>query len=271
VPGSHLGVSPQASGDLSQFLHYLSLRPSLGELCNQMISMWPASVQITDVCIGEVRANGSIAFSGSFKYEANRSSLVSLATVWDNLPPAVAFRDREVLVWADRGEVEEQFPELAAARPSLGSVMAAPLMSRASPYGVFVACSDQHLADPGEALAVFKEYSLVLSLYVFQLLGLQQQSPGASARAASPSEDPRRRTVVPHQMSQRQLSILRLMVEGHTNVEIGRLIGFSESTVRQETMAIYAFLNVSGRRDAVDGAIARGLADITADEVRPAP
>jgi DNA-binding NarL/FixJ family response regulator len=44
-----------------------------------------------------------------------------------------------------------------------------------------------------------------------------------------------------------------------TNPQIAARIGFSDSTVRQETMAIYRFLGAEGRRDAVQIASLRGL------------
>jgi DNA-binding NarL/FixJ family response regulator len=61
------------------------------------------------------------------------------------------------------------------------------------------------------------------------------------------------------ELTPRQLRILHLLAEGMTNPQIAARIGFSDSTVRQETMAIYRFLNADGRRDAVHIAGLRGL------------
>ena len=49
------------------------------------------------------------------------------------------------------------------------------------------------------------------------------------------------------------------MSQGMTNGQIARALKFSESTVRQETMAIYRYLQVPGRVEAVDAAIDRGI------------
>ena len=51
-------------------------------------------------------------------------------------------------------------------------------------------------------------------------------------------------------LTDRQLDILKLMAEGKTNGSIARELAFSESTVRQETMAIYRSLGVAGREEA---------------------
>ena len=61
------------------------------------------------------------------------------------------------------------------------------------------------------------------------------------------------------QLSARQLSILRGMVEGKTNHELATELGFSVSTIRHETMRIYQALGVSDRKEAAKKALVLGL------------
>lgn len=63
----------------------------------------------------------------------------------------------------------------------------------------------------------------------------------------------------PRALSARQQRVLELMAQGMTNGQIARSLKFSESTVRQETMAIYRYLQVPGRVEAVEVAVERGL------------
>jgi DNA-binding CsgD family transcriptional regulator len=60
-------------------------------------------------------------------------------------------------------------------------------------------------------------------------------------------------------LSSRQLRVLALMAKGMTNGQIARVLAFSESTIRQETMAIYRTLQVKGRAEAVDYGRSHGL------------
>lgn len=60
-------------------------------------------------------------------------------------------------------------------------------------------------------------------------------------------------------LTSRQLRVLALMAKGMTNGQIARVLAFSESTVRQETMAIYRTLQVKGRAEAVDFGRTHGL------------
>lgn len=64
---------------------------------------------------------------------------------------------------------------------------------------------------------------------------------------------------VPDELSERQSLVLTLMAEQKTNAQISRIIGYSESTVRQETMAIFRYLGVHDRREAAKVASLRGL------------
>jgi DNA-binding NarL/FixJ family response regulator len=61
------------------------------------------------------------------------------------------------------------------------------------------------------------------------------------------------------QLSQRQILILRGMVEGKTNHELATELGFSVSTIRHETMRIYQALTVSDRKEAAKMAVMLNL------------
>ena len=54
------------------------------------------------------------------------------------------------------------------------------------------------------------------------------------------------------ELTERQRQVLKLMADGMTNGQIARVLRFSESTVRQETMAIYRIFGVRGRAEAVE-------------------
>lgn len=51
-------------------------------------------------------------------------------------------------------------------------------------------------------------------------------------------------------LTERQAQILQLMSEGKTNLAISQILGFSESTIRQESIRIYEKLRCDGRKEA---------------------
>ena len=52
------------------------------------------------------------------------------------------------------------------------------------------------------------------------------------------------------ELTERQQVVLRLISENRTNLAISELLGYSESTIRQETIKIFAKLGCSGRHEA---------------------
>ena len=55
---------------------------------------------------------------------------------------------------------------------------------------------------------------------------------------------------VEKELTERQHMILRLISENRTNLVISELLGYSESTIRQETIKIFAKLGCTGRKEA---------------------
>lgn len=51
-------------------------------------------------------------------------------------------------------------------------------------------------------------------------------------------------------LSERQNLILKLIAEGRTNIAISEILGYSESTIRQESIKIYSRLGCKGRSEA---------------------
>lgn len=64
-------------------------------------------------------------------------------------------------------------------------------------------------------------------------------------------------------LSTRQIQVLRLVIEGKTNKEIGRMLGISETTARAHITAIFKALDVSNRTQACYVAAQLGLWSVT--------
>jgi DNA-binding CsgD family transcriptional regulator len=68
-------------------------------------------------------------------------------------------------------------------------------------------------------------------------------------------------TPSPESLTERQLTVLRLMAEGNTNSQIAQELILSESTIRQETVKIYRALGVHARSEAGKRAKHLGIID----------
>jgi DNA-binding NarL/FixJ family response regulator len=74
------------------------------------------------------------------------------------------------------------------------------------------------------------------------------------------------------ELTSRQLKVLTGIRDGLTNYQIARMLNVSESTVKQESIRIYKFLDVNNRADAVAVALEQGLIqEQTTESEAPSP
>ena len=101
--------------------------------------------------------------------------------------------------------------------------------------------------DKPQVAEAIEDLSVPISLY------LSFQKRGVSNLTVETVSDTRDAGAI--QLTQRQILILRGMVEGKTNHELATEMGFSVSTIRHETMRIYQELAVSDRKEAAKKAL----------------
>ncbi|WP_026931724.1 response regulator [Glycomyces tenuis] len=82
-------------------------------------------------------------------------------------------------------------------------------------------------------------------------------APSVAARLVGTVRSPRG-----HELSERELEVLRLVADGASNAEIGRRLHISEATVKTHLLRSYQKLGVGDRTAAVTSAIRRGLLEL---------
>ncbi len=108
-------------------------------------------------------------------------------------------------------------------------------------------------ADKIRVLETIEDFCVPIALY----LSFQNRAPFLNSPAIQVGGDSR--DTASAQLTQRQILILRGMVEGKTNHELANELGFSVSTIRHETMRIYQALAVSDRKEAAKKALMLSL------------
>ena len=110
------------------------------------------------------------------------------------------------------------------------------------------------LAAPESAETVTERMMGIPEVLAVYLAGREPEAaPRARHRPASPARPGRRPAV------RRQARVLELMAHDLTMQQIASIIGFSDSTVRMESLAIYRALGVHDRHQAVETARSMGL------------
>jgi DNA-binding NarL/FixJ family response regulator len=90
------------------------------------------------------------------------------------------------------------------------------------------------------------------------LAGRRPEAPAPAPQAVSLDDDP--------DLTRRELEILRLVAEGHSNAELARMLWVTEQTVKFHLSNIYRKLDVANRTEASRWAQVHGLL-----ETRPVP
>lgn len=194
-----------------------------------------ASVGACCARIGRLHPNDSLEFLGEYGFDAGKAKQTFPSEEWRS--------------W-DHDEALIALGKNSSPWNSSKNLLMIQLRERGAVHGYLVLRFSQPIADIESVEEIARNYAVALGLYLSLL-----HEPGAKST----------RTVVERgdtgsdQLSSRQISILRGMVEGKTNHELANELGFSVSTIRHETMRIYQALAVSDRKEAAKKALALAL------------
>jgi len=207
-------------------------------------------------------SDGSLSASGSFGVSpVLRSALVRLS-FWDPLHLAEVVRTEKVIVSATAESGRTQFPHAENTGWGALPFIAFPLMGPSRCIGAVAV----DFARPLEGDEPIKQLALaladILTLYFLVVnqrdRAVNSEEP-AAVRQPRNNSDRRSLTESASELTPRQKTVLLLMSRGMSNTQIAFRVGYSESTVRHETMAIFNHFGVAGRHEAVEIAKVQGL------------
>lgn len=263
-------------------VRFLMSRPSGDQIAQQLVLNLLNSHQPRTAVISLFGADGSLHAVGAFGMTGPALEPYRTLSLWDSAPMGDAVRSGEPIILRTVQEVEERYPWLGSKESPYEPIAVWPLSLPSQRVGAlqvsFTAPPDSD-ALRTDVIGVAAVLALYLSLLsnpgapADKPLGARDGDergglvPALSLVEGLPVEDstsPSFRRPAPGNLSDRQLRILGLMAKGLTNSQISKRVGFSESTVRQETMAIYRYFGVGGRREAVRLAGMRGMLDANA-------
>ncbi len=227
---------------IRKFIEWLSFHPSSDEIARALVTDYLTDFGVSCLRFGRINNDDSAVTLGQYGYadaEQWRNMVVpgSEWRTW-NLPAVDIMTGKNSTKWAPDSKMT-----------------VVQLRDRGVLQGHVVVEFSQPIADDNKnhVLEAIEDYCVPIALYLsFQSRGVSTNIPGITTINDS-------RDAVAGQLSARQLSILRGMVEGKTNHELATEMGFSVSTIRHETMRIYQALAVSDRKEAAKKALMLSL------------
>ena len=220
------------------FIEWLSFHPTSDDIARALATDYLAEFQVCCIRFGRINNDDSAIVLGQYGYtdaEQWRNLVVpgSEWRTWD-MPEIDIITGKNKTKWA----------------PS-SKMAVVQLRDRGVLQGNVVIEFAQPIADDKKAhvLETIEDYCVPIALY----LSFQNRAISGNVSGINVIND--NRDTAAGQLTQRQIMILRGMVEGKTNHELATEMGFSVSTIRHETMRIYQALAVSDRKEAAKKAL----------------
>jgi DNA-binding CsgD family transcriptional regulator len=256
--------APPSNTDVLDLITFMASSPSMDEIAQHLVLNTLESFKPRSVLISSFETDGNLRTSGSFGRQVEVPRNHHSQSLWDRTPSADAVRLSRPLHFASAAELQAAYSTLPPVPGISAPMVVWPLVLGQTRLGSL----QLHFAELPEEPAFSEEMTnvaAVLGLYM-RLITTRAVPPlDEIERTPTPSRNGHRdignsnHNDPIHALTARQTRILHLLADGLTNPQIAARIGFSDSTVRQETMAIYRFLGASGRREASRLAALRGL------------
>jgi DNA-binding CsgD family transcriptional regulator len=232
----------------SDFAKYLALRKHTSqEILAHISHRLFSEFQVVGAALATLNSDNALVIAPQTSAFLG-SSLENNPTfsVFESNPLSACFRSNRASWSTSVSELQASFPSLKQAEnKAIGvdfkSVICTPVEVHGTPRGVFSLFSSLEFDIDPEFLAFVTNIGNLFSLYLLHADPMKW----ASSTSFGGDEE---RSVEP--LTDRQMLILQLMASGKTNNFISESLGYSESTVRQETIKIYAKLHCDGRAEA---------------------
>jgi DNA-binding CsgD family transcriptional regulator len=227
---------------IRKFVEWLSYHPTTEEISRALATDYLAEFSVRSLRFGRLNSDDSITNLGQFGF-----------------PDADKYRNRNIPSQEWRGFKSAEMAIISGASKEKWTTDSTTYVNTLRDRGVL----QGHLivnfhkpiseADKHRTAAAIDDLCIPLALY----LSFMSRPVGVGLGGVTLPIDGR--DTANNQLSQRQILILRGMVEGKTNHELATELGFSVSTVRHETMRIYQALGVSDRKEAAKKALMLSL------------
>lgn len=222
--------------ELTQYITHHN--PSLNQLCEFLTTKSLAPLNVLSLFIYKVRKDGLLQRVGTYGFSDQNERDWATISLDHTLPVTDAIKNQNIVWFGSREELYEEYPVLRTFPKEEGAkcFISIPIALKGAPLSVIGMSTTQESTPEQNNLSYLEVICRIAALHLSSVMHfhhLQDESDLISF------------------LSERQLKILELMSRSLTNSEISHEIGFSESTIRQETMRIYQLLTVPGRKAAV--------------------
>jgi len=234
---------------VSEFTNFLGLREhSVEEILAHLVHRVFVDLEATSIFISSVDNKNKVKILGQHGISAEIWQVDPEGTsLFEKYPMTDALRTRRTIWVNTLPDWGSDYPLLAPHKlPTEDKTfICVPIEKCNTPVAVLgVFCRPVIQLDT-EIDSYIGAISSLISLYLYRYIDTEH-----TQRISNKKFTIGERGARDQKLTERQILILRLISENRTNILISELLGYSESTIRQETIKIYAKLDCNGREEA---------------------
>lgn len=240
--------------NIGELISYIQLEnPNLDELCQFAVLRTFNFLDAIALFSASLEGNGKIRPTGQFGFSKEVMDSWNDSSIDQDIPTADALKTNNIVWLADKHDWDRDYPDLARFQQdwNTNTFIAWPISVRGAYMSVLGLCAKKVMPPTPSLISFFETVGGIFAMQI------SQKNVDASAKQND------KFAAYFNLFTRRQREIIRLVADGLTNAQIGTELGFSESTIRQETMRIYEILGASGRAEAV--AMYRSIGSLNAN------
>ena len=235
----------------SEFIKFLADQDhTIEEVLAHLVLRVMAPLESTSAFISQLDNQNSVVIMGRFGITADIShSYEERFLLSERLPITDAIRERKVIAINTLPQWPKEYAQLSnLPYPTTDtSFVAFPIERSGTPVAVAAIFFKAKLVLNEENRLFIQSIANLLALYLYSHKNQYSSSTNSGHKISIGHHSERGL-----ELTQRQLLILSMISEGRTNISIGEMLKYSESTIRQETIKIFSKLGCDGREEASD-------------------
>lgn len=230
---------------ISEFVTFLSNKNhSLSAILTHLVFVTFRELECESIILFELTDGNEFIIVDTFGIDGQiRREIAGTYSLYEHLPISESIKSGKIILITEDPKFIDEYP-LLANFPMLSngkSLFAVPISLSATPVAAFAIFCKANSNVGNVNLDFLKAVSDIFALSVYA-------SRDFNSVARKVERDiPHLAALDSEELLPRQLLISRLIAEGRTNHDISELIGYSESTVRQELMKIFVLTKSTSR------------------------
>ncbi len=212
----------------------------LSEICRHLVLDTFKALNPRSIYLGKIESAGSLHMRASFGFDSLQIEQWGEIPLNAKIPVTESINLNQCIVIPSREVFFEKYPavrDFGEVDTNWNSAISVPIL----PFGAFFLVLHGEPKKGHEFQSFLRAIGNLLALSLRQSDEIRDSTTGHIKKTKSTQGE----------LTPRQTIIVGLLGKGFTNIEISKEIGYSESLIRQETIAIYAFMGVSGRKELI--------------------